>query len=258
VANREIERRSSLPSYLSDLNTRLNWVERRPMGNMQWRDTTFGAVPSLPDLPPDGPPGERYLIVDQDLVATRLPNGQWEFGPVPAPPTGGSGGGTGPAGPPGPPGPAGPPGPQATGESEVEISTTTPAIVNNEPELWIDTGAPEGSPGVWTAITPLAAGWTNYGTGFADLACRLSWGRIELMGMIQYTAGTPAPDSLIWTLASPFRPAVVHMLQVGSQGGAVMLQVGSDGRVTLDSTTFVNNGWLTLTNASVPTANIGG
>lgn len=104
MADQEIVRRSSLPSYLSDLQTRLKWMERRPMGDMHWRDTTFGAVPCDDDLPDDGPPGERYLVLCLGLVAERQPDGSWVYEPIPPPPST--------TGAPGPEGPQGPPGPQ--------------------------------------------------------------------------------------------------------------------------------------------------
>src|SRR5262245_31263437 len=108
MPHQEVQRRQSLTAYLDNVQSRLLWVERRPMGDMHWRDTTFGAVASDDDLPADGPPGERYLVLDQGLVAERQPDGSWVYGPIPDPPT--TTGPPGPEGPMGPPGATGPPG----------------------------------------------------------------------------------------------------------------------------------------------------
>src|SRR5262245_43960713 len=104
---KEIQRRQSLTEYLSNLQSRLSWQERRAPhgGNL----ATYGAVLVEGRLPSDAPLGARYLVINDNLVAVSIGNGAWRYEPVPppeAPPTGP----IGPAGPPGPQGPAGPPG----------------------------------------------------------------------------------------------------------------------------------------------------
>lgn len=159
MPHQEIVRRQTLTTYLDNLQSRLLWVERRPMGDMSWRATTFASTPTESMLPSDAPLGARYLVQDRNQIAERTAQDTWVYSAVPAPPAGGTGsqGPPGPAGPSGPPGATGPAGP--AGPVGPASTVPGPPGADGAPGPPGPAGAPGGTRFTFVQPTPVAQ-WT--------------------------------------------------------------------------------------------------
>jgi hypothetical protein len=70
-----------------------------------------------------------------------------------------------------------------------------------------------GSPGPWHAL-PLVAGWTNFGSGYAEASFRVDQlGRVQLRGTITKASGTPGNESIA-TLPAGYRPPASQLFPV--------------------------------------------